>query len=247
MNISLSTRAALLSSTAMVLLAGSAMAADLTHVAPPPPPPLTPTPAISWTGFYVGVNAGWVGLDSKAIDENGFYGTCCGAGSSETATLDPSGGLIGGQAGYNWQSGTMVVGVEGDFDAADARGSKTVWPDHATFATGLDSLATARLRLGFLPTQQQNLLLFATGGYAGGYIKDTLDPVALVIGNSSWSNGWTIGGGAEWALNNQWSVKAEALYVSFGDRTTSISDEGTYRFKFENSAVVARAGLNFHF
>ena len=157
----------------------------------------------------------------------------------------PSGVLGGVQAGYNLRSGTLVYGIEGDIDAADAHATDTVWTSHQ-FKAGLDDLATVRLRAGFLA--QENLLLYVTGGYAGGELKDTLHSLIPVIGNSGWSNGWTVGGGGEWALNNQWSVKAEALYVSFGDRTTTVtSGKDTFHFKFQNSAVVARAGLNFHF
>ena len=237
MNISLSTRAALLSSTAMMLLAGSAMAADLTRIAPPPP-------VFTWTGFYVGANAGWVGLDSKATDVDGLY-----VAKGDTATVDPDGGIFGVQAGYNQQFGSLVAGIEADIDTADAQATNLVWAGEARFSANLDSLATARVRLGFLPTE--NLLLYVTGGYAGGQIKNAIYDIpfpANSISNSGWRDGWTIGGGGEWALNNQWSVKAEALYVSFGDRSVAVtSGKNTFHFKLQNSAVVARAGLNFHF
>lgn len=248
MNVSFSTRAAFLSSTAMLLLAGTALAADLPRTTPPPPPPspLTPAPVISWTGFYVGANAGWVGLDSQVTDVDG-YGNCCSSiYDGETAKLNPSGGLFGGQVGYNVQSGALVGGIEADFDWASANSSESVWSGH-TFSAGLNDLATVRLRGGVLV--QPNFLLYLTGGYAGGDIKDTVHSSNPVIGGTSWSNGWTAGGGGEWALNNQWSVKAEALYVSFGDRTTTITGccSSNYRFKFQNSAVVARVGVNLHF
>src|SRR5580700_2258656 len=91
------------------LIGSSAMAADFCCAKAPPPPCC----ALSWTGWYVGFNAGWVGAAGNipaAID------------------LGYSGFLGGGQFGYNWQSGIFVYGLEADLDAASAKSGVTL-PD----------------------------------------------------------------------------------------------------------------------
>ena len=90
------------------LLGTPVFAADMALKAPPP----APAPAWSWTGFYVGLNAGYgVANDpfNQVLSEPGFAAT-----SSINSRVTPNGGLFGGQAGYNYQAGNIVVGVEGD-------------------------------------------------------------------------------------------------------------------------------------
>ena len=244
MGVPFSTRAFLLSSAAMMLLAGTAGAADYPGYYAQPSF-FAPTPAVSWGGFYLGANAGWVGIDSKATDLDGASGL---DGRHSTALVD--GGLFGGQVGYNWQSGAIVLGAEADFDASVVSGGKAFPGGEAHQSARLDDLETFRGRLGFLPAP--DVLLFVTGGYAVGQIRasvasfPTTPPLAFRI--SGWESGWTVGGGVEWALNKQWTVKAEALYVSFVNQSAWAGDEvNTYPFKFQNSAALARAGVNFHF
>src|SRR6201999_3405809 len=86
----------------MAGVATSAFAADLpTRKAPPAPAPIYVAPAFTWTGFYLGVNGGYgVGNDGKSFG-------------------NVDGGMVGGTAGYNYQLGQIVLGVEGDWDWAD--------------------------------------------------------------------------------------------------------------------------------
>src|SRR5580698_1271119 len=98
-----------LAGLAVAMMAGSAAAADMTprYQQPYVKAPLY-NPAYNWTGFYIGINGGG-GWGNSAWDTTGGF--------------DTSGGLVGGTIGYNWQLGTWVLGVEGDIDWADIKGS----------------------------------------------------------------------------------------------------------------------------
>src|SRR5262245_47494398 len=109
----------LVSSIAFLGLISAAQAADL---APAPPP----VPVFSWTGFYIGANAGYMWMKgnshSDCVSPGGvlFLGLCQGVFGSR----DESGWLAGGQIGYNyqfrgWGGGSWVFGVEADYQFSD--------------------------------------------------------------------------------------------------------------------------------
>jgi outer membrane immunogenic protein len=205
-------------------------------------------PAYTWTGFYVGLNAGraWgdAGFSSKAdcpdqagnclipdADNLGFVGAL-GTGG---AGVD---GFTGGiQVGYNRQVGDAVFGIEADFNAFNLRGSvgDTVPAPFSvnglpteTLRASLDTewLATVRARAGV--TLAPRLLGYVTGGLAltEVNVKNSFslnDPVFPESGSSSHSStraGWTIGAGFEYALGGNWSLKGEYLYMDFGSVST---------------------------
>ena len=234
----------------------------------------------SWTGIYFGVNAGYADASSSSSSKMVCAdGVSCGfispndlniIGNTGTGSFS-SGAFVGGvQAGYNVQSGTLVVGVETDFNAFSLDMSRTGSGVAASFggdpfstATKVtaDWLYTARLRAGFVPVS--NLLVYVTGGLAvtdlhvTNSFTDTLSPVyAGTSSRSSVKPGWTIGGGVEWALGNNWTVKGEYLYVDFGSvkTTTLINSCGAacppfndYTTRADLNANIVRAGLNYKF
>jgi outer membrane immunogenic protein len=115
----------LISTAAAATMAGSALAADLPHYKAPPPPP--PLPVLTWTGFYIGINGGYIDRQGTHVTGNPIFGnaglvggTTFGAVAPTAATFDlrrTHGGLAGGQIGYNWQANQYVVlGVEADAD-----------------------------------------------------------------------------------------------------------------------------------
>ena len=96
---------------------GAASAADVLPLPPPLPPPL-PVPVVqvfSWTGFYIGGNAGWGWTNGS-----GTFTTALGA---DPFTVKTNGFLGGAQLGYNWQAGPFVFGGEADFQGTAASGS----------------------------------------------------------------------------------------------------------------------------
>jgi outer membrane immunogenic protein len=242
------------------LIAIPAMAADL-----PVKQPIYSAPVampFSWTGFYVGGNAGY----AWAADPNIASNFSCPAGigcsvsvpinlanvtAASTGRLSAEGFTGGVQAGYNWQIGGVVLGAEIDFNAFDLKGSRAAVVPSATtpsifnLSTSIatDWLFTLRQRVGFAvaPT----VLLYATGGLA--VTKATLanaffttnnpaNTAAGASGNSKTLTGWTVGGGIEWAFNRNWSLKGEYLYADFGSiaAATAITSPG-----FANPNVLA--------
>ena len=261
--------AALLASTA----AGSAFAADL----PSRKAPVVyaaPAPIFTWTGFYIGLNAGYTWSDRNVISlfttDTGIGGF--GAGQLNgafpfTVASKRDGFIGGGQIGYNWQMGAAVFGLEADIQGIAA--SKTNvgyfvpvagWaPTFSNYSRSLDWLGTVRGRLGFTIAPQ--FLLYGTGGLAYG--GTTLGfaatgptwgpPMAVATNLSKISVGWTAGVGAEYAFSNNWSAKVEWLYYDLGRQTTNTvayvygANLTTGAVSARTSGHVVRAGLNYKF
>jgi outer membrane immunogenic protein len=179
---------------AALALGGPAMAADLPVKAPPIIAPL-----YDWTGFYVGINGGWSwGKSDTDLTLVGFP-PFSGIGNI-------NGGLVGGQAGYNWQvNPKIVIGVEADVQKAWQSGTLQLddGPFCVTIVGGallrrcdtasvtleqrLSWFGTGRLRLGFLPLP--HMMLYATGGVAFGEIENNVTLSTLTV--SQGPNGTT--------------------------------------------------------
>jgi outer membrane immunogenic protein len=245
--------------------------------------PVVVAPVYNWTGFYVGVNGG----GGWSANNNGtLTGTDAGTGgflapfgvpqtfSAIGLPLSSSGGLAGGQIGYNWQMANWVYGFEADGDWAGIKRSTAIVAgggvgfvpgDSQVTVTGttkLQGLETIRGRIGFLATPQ--FLLFATGGLALGQEQVTLQAVCPTCGpslpsagqtgintTSTTQAGYAVGAGAEWKVAPQWSVKAEYLYVGLGNQSTTV----TYNYGVASSGTltvkqnynIARVGVNYQF
>src|SRR5262245_28627406 len=92
-----------------------ALAADLPTRAPVMKAPLAEAP-FSWAGFYIGLQGGYGWLDAKQtiVSDALALGICSTSGLVDSCSLRTGGGVFGGFAGYNWQSGNIVFGVEAD-------------------------------------------------------------------------------------------------------------------------------------
>jgi outer membrane immunogenic protein len=178
--------------------------------------------------------------------------------------MDASGFTGGLQAGGNWQKGSVVFGIEVDVSSLNLTGSRSasgVTPGDAfthTVSSTFDTswLATARGRLGL---SLSSLLIYATAGIAVTDVhlavayKDT-QGVAMDAGNRDIKAGIVVGGGVEWALSRNWSVKGEYLFVDFGAITAfgSIGNPATgpanpFAVSSDLSTHIARVGLNYKF
>jgi len=215
----------LLASVALFGFAGVASAADLPAREAPPAPILAAAPIFTWTGFYVGVNAG-VGFssgDDDLVFDDGF---------AITGDDDDDASFIGGaQVGYNYQIGSFVVGVEGDIQWADFGGTTYTLPlayGGGTYTTDSeDWFGTVRARAG---VAFDRALLYATGGWA---FTDN-------------RNGWTLGGGLEYAFTNNLSAKIEGLYVNLEDDDIELPG-GFVANTGDTDFGIVRAGLNYRF
>ena len=260
----------------------AAQAADLPTRKEAPAPVFVPPP-FTWTGFYIGVNAGGIwpsgGRNASIFDPNaGIDGGFINAGFPGGLGSQSAGFIGGGQAGYNWQTGAFVLGVETDFDGSTLSKSfnNVGSPFASPFATanGLGSdfltvngknsltwLGTTRGRVGFVATPDNRLMIYATGGvaYGGGNSQfSAFDHTTNTFwsGNPSSSRvGWTIGGGVEYAITNNITIKGEYLYADLGSsrfnniaNTTSPFFSGTtVSGKIGYNASIFSAGVNYKF
>jgi outer membrane immunogenic protein len=183
----------------------------------------------NWTGFYVGLNAG--------------YGFGTSNWSDPPATsIKPKGALVGGTIGYNYQVGSIVYGVEGDWDWSGVKGSVGCPTGLATCETSSTWLATFRARFGYA---FDRWLPYFTAGGAYGNVKATYTPViGPVVSTSKSQLGWTAGVGLEYAFLGNWSAKIEYLYVDLGSFDAGVAPL-TNNVSFKENIV--RAGLNYKF
>jgi outer membrane immunogenic protein len=250
------------------------MAADMAVKARP----VAVAPVYDWTGFYIGANAGgaWGNNDpttSTVFSPVGYFAL---SSVTSIATVGQqrinSSGFTGGlTAGYNWQVGSGVFGIESDFNYFGLRGSTTsgavypcCGPTAYTINTSASSdwLITVRPRAGLLVTPA--LLLYGTGGLAVANVKSTFlftDTFATAAESATISStrvGWTAGVGAEYALMNGWSVKGEYLYVDLGRTSTTSTNltaftppinfpANVFTHSIDLRANIVRVGLNYKF
>jgi len=202
-----------------------ASAADLPRAVPYKAPAFVPA-GYNWTGFYLGINGGYAWGDS---DWSGFG-----------VTNSPSGGMIGGTAGYNWQGAgsPWVFGLEGDVDWADIRGSTAC--GGLNCRTRTDWFGTARGRIGYA---FDRFLPYFTGGAAFGDIKAGRTGFA---GVSDTNVGWTVGAGIEGAIADRWTAKVEYLYADLDNVSCSAAACGVAT-TVDQRLNILRAGLNYRF
>lgn len=184
---------------------------------------------------------------NSAPDPSAVNGTAVAASGSGKMS---SRGLAGGvHAGYNWQAGRIVYGGEADFAALDVDETMTAGGAFpvpflgtqysVTNQTSVSWMSTLRARLGMAVTP--DVLLYATGGAAFARIKlssaysDNATDATFPGGSGSASTdsvepGWVVGGGAQWALDRRWSVKAEYLYADFGSVSVAVPLSNTSDF-----------------
>ncbi len=248
----------------VLLLAGLAatgptFAADMPIKAVRPAVPL----AYNWTGFYAGLNAGyaWGRSNISSTLDPVLTLNRQTVGEAASPSLDPNGFIGGGQIGYNYQVNQFVLGLEADFDyfhLSDSQASTTTYPVlGGTFnsyaAVRTDWLFTLRPRLGYAV---DNFLIYGTGGLAVTRVKydEAFSDFTGAVDNFSVSEtktGWTAGGGVEYALRNNWSLKAEYLYAHFGSISAaplfSTSTSTLFRHDVPLNANIVRVGANYKF
>jgi hypothetical protein len=134
-------------------------------------------------------------------DNHNWFNTIGPALVGTNFDIDASGILGGGQAGFNYQTGAWVIGIEGSVAAADLDESRKspFFPTSDTYTAEVNWLTTATGRIGYA---QDKWLAYAKGGWAGADVELTLFDHGTPVraSSSDWANGWTVGGGAEYAL-----------------------------------------------
>lgn len=170
-----------------------------------------PLNGYSWAGPYVGANLGYAW------------------GDVTNSIASPSGVIGGVQAGYNWQFGQWVVGLEGDIQGSGASDTFAAWKFSNPW------FGTLRGRGGFA---MNNILIYGTGGLAFGNVRAE----ALNLAENHSVAGWTLGVGAEIGITQNWTAKAEYLYVNLNDSQFALTGlPNGYQFS------VVRLGVNYKF
>jgi len=239
----------LLASLGAIALAGSAaMAAE------PLPPPV---PVFTWTGLYVGGQAGYAWISNGNLEFTGFD-PFSAFGFSANVSSSPQGIIGGGHVGYNYQIDQIVVGIEGTVDGISLA---TTTPANfsgvfggtalsASMSSSIQGSIRARLGIAF-----DRALLYATGGVAfGGFstgytFTGNNNAIATLNGGNTFTftngfsttrTGWTLGGGIDYAVTDAWSVFGEYRYTHFG----TISNPGIAAAVFSTVTELSGAFLN---
>lgn len=232
-------------STAVLAAAGAAGAADLParFQSPPPVAPL----AYSWTGFYIGTFTGVASGHTRTSNVSPYGGF--DAGIALNYDVRPASIFGGGQAGYNWQTGAFVFGLEGEAGYLGLRDTVRPAPDdYVSVRYGWYGAITGRAGLAY-----DRLLAYVKGGAAVAGITNTasdldgngsIDPLdRSSVSNTRW--GWTVGTGFELAVAPQWTIKSEYLFMDFG-RVNSTNADGD-SFTHRNQVHTFKIGLNYRF
>ncbi len=228
----------LLATVALAGLSFQATAADLPVRAPAPAPAPIFMP-MNWTGFYLGAQIGYSWGDDSTAEF--FAGVPTGFNRNFS-----SNGITGGlHAGYNYQTGAFVLGVEGDIEATAIDGGYRILGDGTDTKTGWQG--SLRLRLGYA---FGNSLLYATGGLAFADLEhiyiNGLGPVSESF--SKTRTGWTLGAGYAYAFTRNWSARIEYRYTDYGNfQSTSAFAFPGFTYRQEPTSSSVRIGVSYLF
>jgi len=219
----------------LIAVTGLAWGADLS------PPALAPVPypaAYTWSGLYIGLNAGYL---SARVTNTVVGGGLDGSGSTTVA-----GGIGGAQLGANYQIGAVVMGFEADFDGTMATKSSATITTAGGVTSGTDQIPWIGTLRGRLGVAFDRLMVYATAGGAATQLISNLNVGAISSASTTNTHGgWTAGGGIEVAITDDFSVKAEYLYVDTGN--INVAQVGppfvTVTGRVQDNLV--RAGLNY--
>jgi outer membrane immunogenic protein len=217
--------------------AAPAVAADLAARPYTKAPPAPIAAIYDWSGFYIGINGG----GGSAHTTWDFVGT--GTEGSHNAT----GGTVGGQIGYRWQTGQWVFGVEGQGNWADFSGDNVsnIFPGDRN-RTRINSFGLITGQVGYA---WNNVLAYVKGGAA--VVGDKFDvystATGALFGSTSQTRwGGTVGAGLEFAFAPNWSVGVEYNHIFLQDKDVTFTGLiGTDRIRQDVDMGLVR--LNYKF
>jgi outer membrane immunogenic protein len=232
-----------------------ALAADLPYAKAP-----SATASVyDWTGVYVGVFGGG-GYGNHNV--NNSTGSALPF-EDFTANYSSTGAVGGGEVGYNWQSGSLVVSVEGNLAWTGIKGSDANQFNAGNFpgvaAIDADNLRWTGALLAKAGYAVDRWLLYFEGGYAFGSIQHTNTASPRVAGFplvdtfNVTANGLTGGGGIAYAVTNNIIAKFDYRYTNFngynrpGNVITGLTANGQIPYTTETTYSVVTLGIDFKF
>ncbi|MDF0516402.1 outer membrane beta-barrel protein [Bradyrhizobium yuanmingense] len=227
----------LLAAVSLVALsaAAPALAADLAARPYTKAPPAAIAAVYDWSGFYIGVNGGGGSADTS-WDLVGF-----GSEGSHNST----GGTVGGQLGYRWQTGQFVFGVEGQGNWADFSGDNISGITGLRNRTRVDAFGLITGQVGYA---WNNVLVYAKGGAA--VVSNKYDVYSTVTGanldradETRW--GATVGAGLEYGFAPNWTVGVEYNHIFLGDHNVTFASGAVERI--DQDVDIGLVRLNYKF
>ena len=199
-------------------------------------PPIAVADRFDWSGFYVGASAGAIWADTQWNDTTQL----------KEQPFEMSGGLEGATLGYGMMLDHLLLGIEGDYSLSGLSGDNPACGGPCT--SDLKGLGTLRGRLGVVLGDTGAIVPYLTAGVAMGNVENNVGDVTI---HNSTVMGWTVGAGAEMAIAESLSMKAEYLYVDLGESLVCTVGQalcgghnGVSDFIHSN---VIRVGINYHF
>ena len=213
---------------------------------------LTPLPILAqgFEGAYAGIYTGY----AWAEDEGTSYSAVTGTKTGWTQETSPRSVQYGALAGYNWLLGEQwLLGVEADYEGRADSGDSNyqeldgIQVDPYSGSSSIESSGSLRARAGYLPTP--DLLLFATAGYAYAEVEREWrdDFMGTRESQRNGQNGWTVGLGAEYLLNQAISARVEYRYADFGTEKNIAVDMWREEFNQRLTEQSLRLGASYHF
>jgi len=219
-----------------------ALAADMAVKAPP----AVAAPAASWAGFYLGGNVGGGIATADVFDPDCFF--------CDNSALHGGFAEVGGQAGYNWQFGHAVVGVEGDLNWQSFRRSTGVIEGAEITTTKLDAFTSLRLRAGLAFDRTFAYVTFGpawahANSVSTQFTDATLTTIAQQANDHRWHDGIAAGAGLEYQVAPHWAVRGEYLHMDFRDSLNFLVPifPPPGRKNYAYSEELARVGLDYQF
>jgi outer membrane immunogenic protein len=240
--------------SAALLVAATSVSANAADMSMPYKAAPVAQSVYNWTGFYLGGTAGG-GLANSDHTSPDF--------SLPDAKFNEAFGTVGLTAGYNWQFGHTVLGIEGDYNWASVDKTKNLVlgdafdGEFASTRFRMSEFATVRARAGLA---FDRTLIYATAGAAFAHIRNTTTAIDEEAGTSTasedkWKAGLAVGAGVEFALSQNWTLKGEYMLMQFQNSDAEFLNATTgptcgianCRMNYSESVQVARIGVNYKF
>jgi outer membrane immunogenic protein len=234
---------ALLGGALSLGLVNAASAADMAVKARPM---VAPVLMYDWTGFYIGANGGWAS-SRKCWDFAGTVAVPLVTNSAE-GCHDATGGVVGGQIGYNWQAGSWVFGIEAQGDWADLEG-RNISLAFPTFTnrSRIDGIGLFTGRVGYA---WNNALLDVKGGAAVVHDRYNyfLNGAAVDTGTASETRwGGAVGVGVEYGFTPNWSVGVEYNHIFLDSRNIAFASPAQTVDRISQDVDMVTARINYRF